>query len=89
MCQLIGPYQSCSTKGVNIYVYDANLDILCADKPGDHDLKLKVDTGASGNTLLIRIAKQMYGEIWQSKIEHVPNVKLTALPAVKLSVVAC
>ena len=29
----------------------ANLDIVCADKPGVHDLKLKVDTGASGNTL--------------------------------------
>ena len=56
----------------------ANLDIVCADKPCVHDLKLKVDTGASGNTLPVRIAKQMYGEIWQSKIEPVPNVKLTA-----------
>ena len=26
----------------------------------------------------VRIAKQMYGEIWQSKLEPVPNVKLTA-----------
>ena len=56
----------------------ANLDIVCADKPGVHDLKLKVYTGASGNTLPVRIAKQMYGEIWQSKIEPVPNVKVTA-----------
>ena len=56
----------------------ANLDIACADKPGVHDLKLKVDTGASGNTLPVRIAKQMYIKIWQSKIEPVPNVKLTA-----------
>ena len=56
----------------------ANLEIVCADKPGVHDLKLKVDTGASGNTLPVRIAKQVYGEIWQSKIEPVPNVQLTA-----------
>ena len=32
----------------------ANLDIVCADKPGIHDLKLKVATGASGNTLPVR-----------------------------------
>ena len=54
----------------------ANLDVACDDKPGVHDLKLKVDTGV--NTLPVSIAKQMYGEIWQSKIEPVPNVKLTA-----------
>ena len=35
-------------------------------------------SGASGKTLPVRIAKQMYGEIWQSKIEPVPTVKLTA-----------
>ena len=56
----------------------ANLDIVCADKHGVHDLKLKVDIGASGNTLPVRIAKQMYGETCQTKIEPVPNVKLTA-----------
>ena len=54
------------------------MNIVCANKPGVHDLKLKVDTGASGNTLPVRIAKLMYGEIWQSKIESVPNVNLTA-----------
>ena len=51
----------------------ANLDIVCADKPGVHDLELKVDTGSSGN-----IARQMYGELWQSNVEPAPNVKLTA-----------
>ncbi len=56
----------------------ANLDIVCADKPGVHDLKLKLDTGALDNNLPVRIAKQIYGEICQSKIESVPNVKLTA-----------
>ena len=56
----------------------ANLDIVCADRPGVHDLKLKVDTGSSGNTLAVRIARQMYGEMWQSKVEPAPNVKLTA-----------
>ena len=56
----------------------ANLHIVCADKPGVHGLKLKVVTGASDNTLPVRIAKQMYGEMWQSKIEPMPNDKLTA-----------
>ena len=56
----------------------ANLDIVCADKPGAHDLELKVDTGSSVNTLPVRIERQMYGEMWQSKVEPVPNVKLTA-----------
>ena len=59
----------------DVYAY---LDIVCTDKPDVHDLKLKVARGASGNTLPVRIAKQIYGEIWQSKIEPVPNVKLTA-----------
>ena len=51
-----------------------------ADKPGVHDLELKVDLGSSGNsyTLPVRIARQMYGEMWKSKLEPVPNVKLTA-----------
>ena len=56
----------------------AKLDIFCADKPGVHDLELKVDTGSSGNTLPVRIARQMYGEMWQSKVARAPNVKLTA-----------
>ena len=56
----------------------ANLDIVCADKPGVYDLELKVDTGSSGNTLPVHIARQMYGEMWRSKKEHMPNVKLTA-----------
>ena len=40
---------------------------------GIHDLELKVDTGSSGNTLSVRIARQMYGELWQSKVEPAPN----------------
>ena len=60
------------------YEVYANLDIVCADKPGVHDLKLKIDTNSSGNTLSVCIARQMYGEMWQSKAEPVPNVKLTA-----------
>ena len=68
--------ESCTT-ATRHEVY-ANLGIVCADKPGVHDLKLKLDTGASGNTLPVRIVKQMYGELWQSKIEPVPIVKLTA-----------
>ena len=56
----------------------ANLDIVCVDKPGVHELELNVDTATPGNTLPVRIARQMYGEMWQSKVEPVPNVKLTA-----------
>ena len=56
----------------------ANLDIVCPDKPSVRDLELKVDTGSTGNTLPVRIARQMYGEMWQSKVEPAPNVELTA-----------
>ena len=69
--------QKSSTTATRHEVY-ANLDIVCPDKPGVHDLELKVDTGSPGNTLPVRIARQMYGEMWQSKVETVPNVKLTA-----------
>ena len=47
----------------------AQLSIVCAD--------MKVDTGASGNTLPIRVARQMYGEQWQIKVEPIPNTRLT------------
>ena len=68
----------------------ANLDIACADKLGVHDLKQQVDTGASGNTLPVRIAKQMYGEILRSKIEPVcAKCQADSLAAVKSTVVAC
>lgn len=56
----------------------AQLNIVCADMKGVHELKLKVDTGASGNTLPIRIARQMYGDQWTTKVEPVPNTTLTA-----------
>ena len=69
--------QKSSTTATRHEVY-ANLDIVCPDKPGVHDLELKVDIGSSGSTLPVRIARQMYGEMWQSKVETVPNVKLTA-----------
>ena len=69
--------QKSSTTATRHEVY-ANLDIVCPDKPGVHDLELKVDTGSSGNTLPVGIARQMYGEMWQSKVETVPNVKLAA-----------
>ena len=40
-----------------------NLNIVFADMKGVHELKLKVDTGALGNTLAVRVAKQMYGKL--------------------------
>ena len=54
------------------------MDIVCADKPVVHVLKLKVDTCASGKTLTVRIARHMYGYMWQAKTEYVTNIILTA-----------
>ena len=54
--------QKSSTTATRHEVY-ANLDIVCPDKPGVYDLELKVDTGSSGNTLPVRIARQMHGEM--------------------------
>ncbi|XP_030851766.1 uncharacterized protein K02A2.6-like [Strongylocentrotus purpuratus] len=40
----------------------AHLDIKLKDKPGVHDLKVKVDTGAEANTLPLRTFRNMYPE---------------------------
>ena len=42
------------------------LDIVCPDRLGRHFLKVKVDTGASANTLPVRTMKRMYGDKWKS-----------------------
>ena len=36
------------------------LDVICLRKKSTRKIELKIDTGAAGNTLLLRIYKQMY-----------------------------
>ena len=55
----------------------ATIDIVCPPKKGQHELLLKVDTGASGNTLPLRILKDMYGNKWQSMTKPT-SVQLSA-----------
>ncbi|XP_072164277.1 uncharacterized protein [Diadema setosum] len=53
------------------------VDIVCPQKAGQHILKLKVDTGASGNTLPLRIVKNMYGNRWRP-VHQDTQTRLTA-----------
>ena len=55
-----------------------NLKIVCPDMMGVYELKLKVDTGASGSTTPLRIAMDMCGNQWQSKAEPAKHTKLKA-----------
>ena len=55
----------------------ATIEIACPKKKGQHELLLKVDTGASGNTLPLRILKDMYGDKWQSMTKPT-SVQLSA-----------
>ena len=53
------------------------LSIVCLDMKGGYQLQLKVDTGASGNTLPTRIVKDMYGNKWMSKLTPLGGTKHT------------
>jgi len=53
------------------------IDVVCPERQGQHRLNLKVDTGASGNTLPLRTIKQMYQANWKKVIQPT-NAKLTA-----------
>ncbi|XP_038046793.1 uncharacterized protein K02A2.6-like [Patiria miniata] len=53
------------------------LDVVCPDLEGKHRLKVKIDTGAGGNTLPLRTIRQMYGDTWRSQVKPV-TTKLTA-----------
>lgn len=44
----------------------AQLDIQIPDRPGQHSLKTKVDTGAQGNILPIRIFRRMFPKLLDS-----------------------
>ena len=55
------------------------LDVICPRKKGMRKIKLKVDTGAAGNTLPLRTYKQMYKTLPPKDIlEPSRNIKLVA-----------
>ena len=47
----------------------ANIDIICPQKAGQHKLYLKVDSGASANTITVRTVKNMYGDKWKAMLK--------------------
>ena len=47
----------------------ATLDVILPNRKGIHDLKIKVDTGAQGNTLPLRTFQQMFPE-WVDQNGH-------------------
>ena len=53
------------------------LDVVIPETAGQHQVRLKVDTGAGGNTLPLRIFKQMYGKRWRNVIRRT-HTKLKA-----------
>lgn len=58
-----------------------SLRVKPPDIPGqNHTLKLKIDTGASGNTLPLRTLKQMYGtsQTALKRLKPIGNVRLTS-----------
>ena len=55
------------------------MDVVAPGKTGKTPIKLKIDTGASGNTLTLQTFRNLYGKRDPSKvITPVKNTKLTA-----------
>ena len=55
-----------------------NLLIRLPQKKSKHKLKLKIDSGAAGNTLPVRTIGQMYGDKYKDVIQRAHNIRLTA-----------
>ena len=55
-----------------------NLLIRLPKKKSKHKLKLKIDSGAAGNTLPVRTIGQMYRDKYNDVIQRAHNVRLTA-----------
>ena len=53
------------------------IDVVLPRKQGQHKLRLKVDSGAEGNTIPIRVIKTMYPKTWRNILQPT-NSKLTA-----------
>ncbi|XP_064642786.1 uncharacterized protein LOC135497049 [Lineus longissimus] len=63
-----------------------NLDVRIPDIKGTHLLELKIDTGASGNTLPVRTYKQMYGKTaTKQRLKPLVNTVLTAYSSQRIS----
>ena len=55
-----------------------NLLIRLPQKKSKHKLKLKINSGAAGNTLPVRTMGQMYGDKYKDVIQRAHNIRLTA-----------
>ena len=72
------PYDCICISSVRNEVF-TTLDVICPWKKGIRKIKLKVDTGAAGNTLPLRTYKQMYKTLPPKDVlEPTRNVKLVA-----------
>ena len=72
------PYDCIRISSVRNEVF-TTLDVICPRKKGIRKIKLKVDTGAAGNTLPLRTYKQMYKTLPPKDIiEPTKNVRLVA-----------
>ena len=61
------------------------MDVVAPGKTGKTPIKLKIDTGASGNTLTLQTFRNQYGKLDPSKvITPVKNTKLTAYNGQKI-----
>nr|XP_054760675.1 uncharacterized protein LOC129266939 [Lytechinus pictus] len=69
-----GPHTVVNPEGTVAF---ANIDIICPQRVGQHKLYLKVDSGASANTITVRTAKAIYGPKWESVVKQT-TIKLTA-----------
>ena len=58
-----------SVESMNSEAY-ATLNIRCPDLKGQHRLRAKIDTGASGNVFPLRTLKDMYGDRWKDILSH-------------------
>ena len=87
------PYDCIRISSVRNEVF-TTLDVICLRKKGIRKIKLKVDTGAAGNTLLLRIYKQIYKQMYKTLppkdiLEPTRNVKLVAYKRQRCSRVGC
>ena len=72
------PYDCICISSVRNEVF-TTLDVICRWKKGIRKIKLKVDTGAAGNTLPLRTYKQMYKTLPPKDVlEPTRNVKVVA-----------
>jgi transposase InsO family protein len=66
------------------------IDVVCPWMTGQHKLKLKVDTGASGNTLPLRTLKLMYeDEKKRIDVLHPTTAQLTAYNGTAIKCLGC